>query len=63
MRPATPYARMTGAPTTLSATAASIAPMRWRTRPYAPARRRWNARITMTAGTNAAITTSVSCHE
>ncbi len=34
VRRATPYARITAAPTTLSATAASIAPIRCRTAPY-----------------------------
>ena len=35
----------------------------YRTVRYTEASRRWNSRITMTAGTNAANTTSVSCHE
>jgi hypothetical protein len=46
----TPYARMTGAPTTDSATAPSISPTRRRTVPYAPCRRCWNERTAKTSG-------------
>src|SRR5947207_5209664 len=60
VRPDTPYARITSAPTTLSDTPLSMAAARSRTRPYAPSSRCWQARITSTAGTNEAMTTSVN---
>jgi hypothetical protein len=54
---------MTVAPTTLSAIAPSITPVRSRTIRYTVASRFWNSRMTITAGPNAHSTTSVSCHE
>ena len=63
VRPAMPYARITGAPTTLSPIAPSSVPVRWRTVAYAAPRRRCNCRMTNTAGRNAASTTRVNCQE
>ncbi len=52
LRCETPYARITSAPTTVSAIAPSIAPTRSRTRPYAAASRRWKSRTITTSGRN-----------
>ena len=50
VRACTPYARMTGAPTTDSATAPSISPTRTRTAPYARCRCCWKVRTANTSG-------------
>ena len=50
VRACTPYARITGAPTTDSATAPSISPTRVRTTPYAACSRGWNDRTANTSG-------------
>ncbi len=63
VRRATPYARITPAPTTDSATAASIAPIFSRTSRYRTDSCFCRPRMTSASGRNAIHTSSVSCHE